>query len=222
MRNRKNKSKLLQIYRRLYAHFGPQRWWPSETLFEMIVGAVLTQNTAWANVEKAIHNLREKDLLDPQRIASVNMRKLRLAIRPSGFYNEKAKRLKEVTGFLIRSCNGKIGELRGIDKGILRRRLLEIYGIGPETADSILLYALRKPVFVVDSYTRRLLFRHRLIGEAATYDQIQALFMDNIPRRAGLFNEYHALIVKTGKEYCRKKRGLCHACPLLRYNGHMR
>ncbi len=207
-------AKLTDIYNRLYAHFGPQHWWPAENPFEVMIGAILTQNTAWSNVEKAIANLKRKKLLSPQKIERVHARHLAVLIKSSGFYNEKAKKLKAFIKFLIGFCGGDINKLYPNGTEVLRKEFLKIKGIGEETADSILLYALNKPIFVVDAYTKRIFIRHRLISEDATYGEIQKFFMNNIPKRVKLFNEYHALIVQAGKNYCKKNNPLCEICPL--------
>jgi len=216
-------TELLDIYNRLYAHFGPRHWWPAENPFEVMIGAILTQNTAWSNVEKAIANLKRKKLLSPQKMKRVHPRTLAVAIRPSGFYNEKAKKLKAFIKFLILSCDGNINRLCSNGAATLRKKLLNIKGIGEETADSILLYALNKPIFVVDAYTKRVFARHRLISEDAAYGEIQKFFMNNLPKKVKLFNEYHALIVEAGKNYCKKNNPLCEICPLkdFKYNENM-
>ena len=207
-------AKLTDIYNRLYAHFGPQHWWPAENPFEVMIGAILTQNTAWSNVEKAIANLKRKRLLSPQKIKRIHARHLAALIKSSGFYNEKTKKLKAFIKFLIGFCDGNINKLYPNGTEVLRKEFLKIKGIGEETADSILLYALNKPIFVVDAYTKRIFIRHRLITKDATYGEIQKFFMNNIPKRVKLFNEYHALIVQAGKNYCKKNNPLCEICPL--------
>ena len=205
---------LMDTYDRLYGHFGPQHWWPAESAFEVMIGAILTQNTAWSNVEKAIMNLKRKKLLSPRKIEGIRTRDLRLLIKPSGFYNEKTKKLKAFTKFLTKFCKGNINKLYPHKTALLRKELLGVKGIGQETADSILLYALNKPIFVVDAYTKRIFKRHKLISKDATYEETQNFFMDNLPKRLRLFNEYHALIVKVGKNYCKKNKPLCETCPL--------
>jgi endonuclease III related protein len=202
------------IYRRLYACFGPQKWWPARTRLEVMVGAVLTQNTSWTNVEKAIVNLRRKRLLTAEKLFRVPQKVLAELIRPSGYYNLKAERLKALTVFLMRSCQGELRRLSGIKTAFLRRQLLAIKGVGPETADSILLYALDRPVFVVDAYTKRIFSRHGLVKEDAGYDAVQALLMGNLKHETGLFNEYHALLVRLAKEFCLKTNPRCPSCPL--------
>ncbi len=205
---------LLEIYSLLYGHFGPRHWWPARDPFEVMIGAILTQNTAWPNVEKAIINLKKKKLLSPRKIKRVSVKTLQRAIRPSGFYKEKTKKLKNFVRFLNKSCGGNINKLRAYDREALREKLLKVNGIGPETADSILLYALGKSVFVVDAYTKRIFVRHKLIPDNATYARMQEFFTRNLPEKKKLFNEYHALIVETGKNYCKKKKPLCKICPL--------
>jgi len=213
--NRNDKKKLLlDIYKALYVHFGPQHWWPAKSPFEVVLGAILTQNTAWSNVEKAISNLKREKMLSPKEIRNIPVTRLARIIRPSGFYNGKSKKLKNFVKFLFVSTNGSIKKMRSYDTGALRERLLSVSGIGPETADSILLYALGKAIFVVDAYTRRIFSRHGMVSEEASYEDVQKLFMDNLNKKTSFFNEYHALIVETGKNYCKKKHPLCGLCPL--------
>jgi endonuclease-3 related protein len=207
------KKALLEIYNILHKQFGPQHWWPAETPFEVIVGAILTQNTAWGNVTKAIDNLKKEDYLSPELLYSLCMSKLAGLIRPSGYYNIKAKRLKEFLKFLFNEYDGSLDKMFKTNLSELREKLLKINGIGPETADSILLYAGNYPIFVIDAYTKRILQRHNIINDGIDYHSLQSLFMDNLPEDADLFNEYHALIVKTAKDFC-KKKPLCDVCPL--------
>jgi len=211
------KKTLSAIYRTLYRAYGPQHWWPGDTTFEVMVGAVLTQNTAWANVEKAIVNLRRERLLEPERLFRVPLRKLAALIRPSGFFNIKARRLKHLFAFITAHYSGSLVTMFADDPEILRHNLLAVNGIGPETADSILLYAGQRPFFVVDAYTKRVLSRHGIIALDADYHTVQELFMGNLPRDSRLFNEYHALIVRVGKEYCKKTNPRCSACPLKKF-----
>lgn len=206
-------DRLLAIYRALATAFGPQRWWPGETTLEIVVGAVLTQNTNWANVEKAIANLKAYELLSLEKLATLPADILAHHIRPAGYYNLKAKRLQN----LLRAIYEQSGDLDVFlsqPAAQLRQSLLAVKGVGPETADSIILYAANQPMFVVDAYTHRLLLRHNLISEEADYHEIQELFMDNLPADPALFNEYHALIVRCGKEFCKKSKPACAACPL--------
>jgi len=205
---------ILKFYQKLYRHFGPQHWWPGETPFEVMVGAILTQNTAWKNVERAIENLKRENALSPEEINKMNIEKLAQLIKPSGFYNLKAKRLKSFIERFMEDFNGDIQGMKKLEKRSLREWLLSIPGIGRETADSIILYAIEKPIFVVDAYTRRILSRHGFIKGDEDYDEIQEIFHKNLPVDTGLYNEYHALIVRLGKEYCRKKNPLCETCPL--------
>ena len=200
---------LMDIYRRMYDHFGPRHWWPADSPFEVMIGAILTQNAAWVNVEKAISNLRKKRVLSAHKINRINIETLQNLIRPSGFYKEKAKKLKAFVKLFLSLSN-----VNSYNTKDLRKLLLDVKGIGPETADSILLYALEKPVFVIDAYTKRIFSRHGLIENEQTYDEIQSFFTKNIPGDRILFNEYHALIVEVGKNYCKKKNPLCKICPL--------
>lgn len=209
----KNDKKLMAIFERLYKSYGPQDWWPGRTRFEIIVGAVLTQNTAWANVEKAMGNLKKEKLLSPQKIENLDRRVLARLIRPAGYYNIKAKRLKNFIDFLFSEYGGSIDKLAMQESGKMRHELLSINGIGPETCDSIMLYAFKRAVFVVDAYTKRIFSRHGFFKESATYDEVQKFFTANLPKDTDLYNEYHALIVRLGKELCRKKPK-CGACAM--------
>lgn len=212
------KKILMEYYEAMFAAFGPQGWWPARTRIEVIVGAILTQNTAWTNVEKAIKGLREAGVLSARGIKEIETEELARLIRPSGYFNVKARRLKDFISFLYEGSGGSINRLFGeSETGVLRRRLLSVKGIGPETADSILLYAGHRGEFVVDAYTKRVFARHGLVAERAGYEEVKALFMENLPRDEGLFNEYHALIVRLGKDFCRPRKPLCEACPLRAY-----
>jgi len=197
----------------LLNHFGSQDWWPADTELEMMVGAVLTQNTNWKNVEKAISNLKRKRLLSLNCLHAIPVAALAEQIRPAGYFNIKSKRMKNLIDFIWDRYQGDLSELLSDGTEALREGLLSVNGIGPETADSILLYAARIPVFVVDAYTHRILRRHGMTDEQVTYQELQALFMDHLPEDPALFNEFHALIVKTGKECCRRKP-ICKGCPL--------
>jgi len=207
-------DKLEALYNKLYSHFGPQYWWPADTDFEVIVGAILTQNTNWGNVEKAITNLKKAKVLSPRELNKISLKKLSRLITPAGFFNIKAKRLKEFLKFLFSNYGGHIERMLKEDTLSLRVKLLAVNGIGPETADSILLYALNKPIFVVDAYTKRIFSRHKFIQEGALYQDTQNLFMANLKKDVKLFNEYHALLVKLAKVYCLKSKPKCLACPL--------
>ena len=200
----------------LYAGFGPRHWWPGDTKIEIIIGAILTQNTAWANVEKAIKNIKRAKVLSVSRLSGISEKKLARLIRPSGYYNIKANRIKNFLGFLSARYSGSIHKMFGSRLYKLREELLAVKGIGRETADSILLYAGNKPVFVVDAYTKRVFSRHGFIKEDADYEEAQSLFMDNLWKDKGLFNEFHALIVELGKSVCKSKKPLCSLCPIRR------
>jgi len=206
-------EQLKKIYDLLYARFGPQHWWPGETPFEVIVGAILTQNTNWGNVEKAIANLKKAKALSPEKLHKIETAELAKLIRPAGYYNIKASRLKNLIDWLFMNYAGKLAKLHNISTNRLRDELLGVSGVGPETADSILLYALNRPVFVVDAYTKRILSRHHLIDFDTEYEQIKTFFESNLSTDNELFNEYHALIVRTGKEFC-KPTPRCPDCPL--------
>ena len=204
---------LTEIYRLLYDEFGPQHWWPGETRFEIITGAILTQNTNWANVEKAIKNLKSADCLTPEKIHHLDAAQLAQLIRPAGYFNIKAKRLKNFINWLFSNYNGELTGLESVDTDRLRAELLTIKGVGRETADSILLYAFDRPIFVVDAYTARVVFRHEIISPEADYEQLRELFESSLPADIQLFNEFHALLVRVGKEFCRPK-ARCAGCPL--------
>ena len=206
-------QRLMEMFTLLSNHFGPQNWWPAETELEMMVGAVLTQNTNWKNVERAIENLKRRSILSLESLRSLSAAEIAHNIRPAGYYNIKAKRLKNLISFLVESYQADLTLFFQDETQSLRQGLLSVKGIGPETADSILLYAVRRSVFVIDAYTHRILCRHNMSEEQATYDELQALFMDHLPEDPALFNEFHALIVQVGKAYCRKKP-LCNRCPL--------
>lgn len=207
------KSLLEEIYRRLFDRYGPQHWWPGETPFEVMVGAVLTQSAAWTNVEKAIANLKSAGLMSPGALRERIPEEIAPLIRPAVYYNVKARKLKALVEYIGTACNDSLDKLFERNAERLRRELLDVWGIGEETADSILLYAANKPVFVIDAYTRRIIDRIGIGPENETYSGYQALFTNNLPAEVKLFNEYHALLVRLGKETCRRKP-LCPACPL--------
>lgn len=203
-----------QIFETLYKSFGPQNWWPADSPFEVMIGAILTQNTAWRNVEKAITGLGEIGDLTPEAVLSLPIERLEETIRPSGYFRQKSARLQGFCRFLQEQYGGSIPAMEGVATRDLRGQLLSLNGIGPETADSILLYALGRPMFVVDAYTIRLLSRHGLCSAKGKYHEIQNLFLENLDHDVALYNEFHALIVKHGKEQCRKNNPLCIDCPL--------
>lgn len=208
----------LTVHDTLLAAFGPQHWWPGDTPFEVMVGAVLTQNTAWTNVEKAIANLKAADALSCPAILDLETPALADLIRPAGFFNVKAKRLRALCAFLRDEGVAVAPELLADTAPLprLRHKLLAVHGVGEETADSILLYALNQPSFVVDAYTRRIFTRLGLLAGDETYAHIQALFQRHLPAGLSLYNEYHALIVALGKDFCRPKPR-CSPCPLAGY-----
>jgi endonuclease-3 related protein len=204
---------LLKLYQTLFHHFGPQGWWPGETPLEVAVGAILTQNTNWQNVAQAIARLKAADLLSVPALWQVSPEALADQIRPAGYYRLKAQRLKNFINYLVDRYNGAMTRLAQQPLELLRPELLAINGIGPETADSILLYALAKPIFVVDAYTHRIFSRHGLVAGPYAYDHLQGLCQAGLPREVDLYQEFHALLVRTGKECCRP-RPRCSGCPL--------
>ncbi|MFZ3123412.1 MAG: endonuclease III domain-containing protein [Thermodesulfovibrionales bacterium] len=208
----KNK-RLISIYKKLFKSFGPQNWWPGDTPFEVAVGAILTQNTNWGNVEKAINNLKKEKVLNAKAIHDMPVNRLASLIRPAGYFNIKAKRLKAFIDFLVNDYHGSMKNMKKKEMHSLRKKLLSVNGIGPETADSILLYALDKPIFVIDAYTKRVLSRHNILGHDEPYDRFQELFHSSLKKDAKLFNEYHALFVRVGKTFC-KSKPRCEECPL--------
>ncbi len=206
-------DQLHEIYHHLHKYFGPQSWWPGDTPLEIMVGAVLTQNTNWLNVEKAITNLKTAGLLSLSALSEIPVDVLAWQIKPSGYYNLKAKRLKNLV-LAIGRTDDDLESFFAHDLYSLRENLLNVKGIGPETADSIILYAAEKPIFVVDAYTHRILMRHELIWEESDYHEMQEMFMSSIPEDVALYNEYHALLVRLGKEFCLKSKPKCDGCPL--------
>ncbi len=204
---------LLTIYEKLDRYFGDLHWWPGETPFEIIVGAILTQNTSWENVKIAISNLKSKGFLYPEKLIDIEDDILAGLVKSSGYYNVKTKRLKAFLRFLRQEYALNLEKMFEENLWTLREKLLDVNGIGEETADSILLYAGNKPIFVVDLYTRKILQRHEIIDGGLSYGEIQKLFMKSIPNSARLFNQYHALFVNTGKRFC-KKAPRCEGCPL--------
>jgi endonuclease III related protein len=207
------KRRLLRLYRALLGRFGRQRWWPGRTPYEVAVGAVLTQHTAWANAARAIAELRARRLLSPERVAGLPAGELARLIRPAGTYRLKARRVQALTRWLLERLGGRLDRMRRMPLASLRQSLLEIPGLGPETADAILLYAAGRPVFVADAYARRILARHRLVAPEATYEEVRAWLEAHLPSDPALFNELHALLVAVGKSHCRAAPR-CQGCPL--------
>jgi endonuclease-3 related protein len=207
------KARLLRLYRALHARFGPQHWWPGRTPFEVSVGAVLTQHTAWTNAARAVTALRRRGLLAAPRVAARDEATLAEIIRPAGTYRLKARRLLAFARWLVDRFGGRFQGLRAAPLGPLRRELLRVPGLGPETVDAILLYAAGRPVFVADAYVRRVLGRHRLLARDAGYEEARAVVETHLPSDPALFNELHALLVAVGKAYCRTVP-LCGECPL--------
>jgi endonuclease-3 related protein len=207
------RRRLVRLYDRLHRRYGPQRWWPARTRFEVVVGAILTQNAAWRNAERAIARLRGADALDLGAVLALTPVRLAALLRPSGTFRLKARRLRAFARHVSRRHGGRLDRLLALPLRELRAELLDIPGIGPETADAIALYAAGRPIFVVDAYTRRILARHRLVRPDADYAAVQAFVMSHLPHDPALFNELHALLVRVGKEYCRP-RPRCDVCPL--------
>ena len=207
-------EKIRAFYDAMLAAYGPQQWWPADTPFEVVIGAILTQNTNWKNVERAIANLKREGILSPAALAKVRTERLAEVIRPAGYYRIKAKRLKNFITMLACDFGGDLDALFALKTAALRETVLGVSGIGPETADSIVLYAAHKPVFVVDAYTARILCRHGLVDLDATYEDIQSLMQDNLAEDVAMFQEYHALLVEAGKRQCKKAAPICAGCPL--------
>ncbi len=198
----------------MYDYFGPQNWWPGDSPFEIMVGAILTQNTNWSNVQKAIDNLRGADLLSYPSLSLQRVDEIAQLIRPAGYYNLKARRLKNLLDMVTTFYDGELDAFLEDELGSARENLLGVKGVGPETADSILLYACGHPVFVVDTYTYRVFSRHNMVEEETDYRAIQQAFELNLPQDRQLYNEYHALIVRVAGMFCKKTKPLCEQCPL--------
>ena len=209
-----NTNNYSEAYRLLYDHFGPQDWWPGDTPFEIMVGAVLTQNTNWSNVQKAINNLKSEDLLSYQSLCQLAVDEIAQLIRPAGYYNLKAQRLRNLLDMVATHYHGDLDLFLEDDLESARENLLAVKGVGPETADSILLYACGRPVFVVDMYTHRVFSRHNMVEEEADYSTNQNVFLDHLPQETQLYNEFHALIVRVASTFCKKTKPLCEQCPL--------
>jgi len=210
----------MEIYDRLFAALGPSRWWPGDSSLEIMLGAVLTQNTAWVNVEKAIQQIKQVGGLSIKLLGEIDEELLASWIRPAGYYRLKARRLKNLMTHLLKEWDGDLVKMADQPVEDLRRQLLKINGIGPETADSILLYALGLPSFVVDAYTFRILNRHHLIEEDMSYADLRDYFMERLPNDPAFYNEYHALLVRLGKDYCKKQQPRCDLCPLKGFGQH--
>jgi endonuclease III related protein len=209
----KTPALLTEMYQAMLAHFGRRNWWPGETALEMCVGAILTQNTNWGNVEKAIARLKAAGALTPGAIAAMPADRLGELIRPAGYYNITARRLKNLIDWMVRDYGGDVQRMTAVPMTAMREQLLAVNGIGPETADSILLYALDKPIFVIDAYTRRVFARLDLTSPQAGYTELQEYFTQRLPRKIALYNDYHAQVVALGNRYCRAKPA-CELCPL--------
>jgi len=210
-------SKLIKMYDAMHHTLGNSSWWPGESRLEIMLGAILTQNTAWTNVEKAINNLKDGGLLNLNALFAIETDELAGLIRPAGYFRVKAMRIKSLLAWIQDFADGKLENLDSVDTWVLREELLAVKGVGPETADAILLYALERPSFVVDEYTRRIFSRHGMVPEEVTYPDLQDFFMDALPEDTSLFNEYHALIVRVGKNWCKRQNPDCRNCPLFAF-----
>jgi len=207
-------EKIRAFYKAMFGACGPQGWWPADTPFEVAVGAILTQNTNWKNVERAIENLKREGLLSPAALAAVSDERLAEVIRPAGYFRIKAKRLRNFIRLLTEDFGGSLDALFALSTPSLRETVLGVSGIGPETADSIVLYAAGRPVFVIDAYTARILYRHGLIDADAGYEDLQLLMQENLAEDVQVYKEYHALLVAVGKRHCKKAAPECQGCPL--------
>ena len=205
---------LPRYYSVLRARFGPQHWWPARTRLEVILGAILTQNTTWHNATLALRNLRKSGLLSWQALRRACLSGLQACVRPSGFYRQKARTIRDFVDWLSREHAGSLDRLFSLSTDELRRRLLDLRGLGPETVDAIILYAVERPLFVADAYTRRVLARHGFVSDAADYHQTQEFLHAHLPPDTSLFNEFHALLVAVGKKHCKPQSPRCAGCPL--------
>ncbi len=206
-------TRLQELYRRLYDAFGPQGWWPGETPLEVALGAILTQNTNWRNVSRVITALKDEGKLDATLLGDMPEAELASRFRSAGYYNIKARRVKNFLDIFAERFDNSMEKMATAAWEPLRDNLLKLHGIGPETADSILLYALHKPTFVVDAYTFRILSRHNLVTDPCSYEELRQFFMDRLPREVPLYQEFHALLVQVGKDFCRPQPR-CSGCPL--------
>jgi len=204
---------LIDFFESLLSYYGRQQWWPAENAFEVVIGAILTQNTVWTNVEKAIINLKTHRVLSPEKLEEIKEETLASLIKPTGFFNQKAKRIKTFLAFLNDKYNNSIERMAQVNFEVIRSELLAINGIGAETADSVLLYACNKPTFVVDAYTKRIFSRIGYIIESMSYEELKQWIETRIPKNVPLFNEFHALLVTHGKQYC-KTKPRCLECPV--------
>ncbi len=211
--NKIDRDGLLKMYNAMVGRFGVRNWWPGESPLEICIGAILTQNTSWKNVEKAIGAIKGQGLMEISRLYDIDQGELAEIIRPAGYYNVKAKRLKNFINHVQKSFGGALERLFNLNLNRLRKELLSLNGIGPETADSMILYAAGKPIFVVDLYTTRILSRHKFVNDKAPYDEAQALFHERLERDVSLYNDFHAQFVAVGNNFC-KPKPKCGDCPL--------
>lgn len=210
------KANLLEVYNLLLSRFGPQHWWPGDTSFEVVVGAILTQSTSWKNVEKAIRKLKDAGALSPEKLHEMKEKDLAVLIKSAGYFNAKTRKLKAFMDHLHMYHGGCLEKMLSAETDVLRSELLSIWGVGPETADSIILYAAEKPVFVVDAYTKRIFSRLGYVNEDINYEGLRSFSEKNLPLDVKVYNELHALLVALGKDYCKKTKPLCSGCPLMK------
>lgn len=203
-----------EFYERLFRHFGPQHWWPGDSKLEIVLGAILTQNTAWSNVEKALKNIKDAGSISLGFLRETDLNMLAQLIRPTGYFNQKAARVKGFIEYLDENYHGHLEEMLSLHLQDLRTALLSIKGIGPETADDIILYAAEKPVFVIDSYTKRVMSRHSICSQNVGYEELQTIIETQVPKNVPIYKEFHGLIVILAKNYCHKKNPDCRNCPL--------
>ncbi|MHB8654197.1 MAG: endonuclease III domain-containing protein [Terriglobia bacterium] len=213
---------LRQFFAKMLAELGPQDWWPARTRLEIILGAILVQNTAWQNAALALKQLRQKGLLNLARLRGAFRAELESCVRPAGFFRQKTRTIQNFLTWLERNCHGSLATMFSLKTELARQQLLAIKGLGPETVDAILLYAGHRPVFVADNYTRRILARHEMVMPAADYAEVQQFLHQHLPSDPDLYNEYHALLVEVGKKYCKRTDPLCDECPLQKFLGHHR
>lgn len=211
---------LRKFFAKMLAELGPQDWWPARTRLEIILGAILVQNTAWQNAALALKQLRQRGLLNFARLRSASRVELGSCVRPAGFFRQKTRTIQNFLGWLDHNCHGSLKTMFSLKTELARHQLLAIKGLGPETVDAILLYAGHRPVFVADNYTRRILARHEMVRPGADYAEVQQFLHQHLPADASLYNEYHALLVEVGKQYCRRQAPLCEECPLQEFLGH--
>jgi len=210
---------LRQFFAKMLVELGPQDWWPARTRLEIILGAILVQNTAWQNAALALKQLRQKGLLNLARLRGASRAEMESCVRPAGFFRQKTRTIQKFLTWLERNCHGSLKTMFSLKTELARHQLLAIKGLGPETVDAILLYAGHRPVFVADNYTRRILARHEMVKSGADYAEVQQFLHQHLPADPDIYNEYHALLVEVGKKYCKRTDPLCDKCPLQEFLG---